>query len=312
MKPSPASEYKVRHLIVPLDGSRLAEAALPITRQLAQKLGAPVTLVHLIERHPPQQIHGERHLSNPEEAERYLTELGRRIFPSDPRVAQHVHTTEITDVPRAIAQHATEFGSDLVVMCAHGQVGLRTLLFGSIAQHVAASSAVPVLLIRPGQSGAGPILGAGPLLVLLDGTVVDGQSLPLAAALAKVCGGSLHLVMVVPTLRTLSGVGAASGLLLPATTTKMLQLAHADASEYLSRKIALLQADGLRTVGEVLRGEPSEIIVKEARRFAPDLIVLGIHNEEGLADFLSTAAVSKVACSTPLPLLLVRESRGDA
>jgi nucleotide-binding universal stress UspA family protein len=197
-------------------------------------------------------------------------------------------------------------------MCAHGQVGLRTLLFGSIAQHVAASSAVPVLLIRPGQSGAGPILGAGPLLVLLDGTVVDGQSLPLAAALAKVCGGSLHLVMVVPTLRTLSGVGAASGLLLPATTTKMLQLAHADASEYLSRKIALLQADGLRTVGEVLRGEPSEIIVKEARRFAPDLIVLGIHNEEGLADFLSISAVSKVACSTPLPLLLVRESRGDA
>jgi hypothetical protein len=61
----------------------------------------------------------------------------------------------------------------------------------------------------------------------LDGTVVDGQSLLLAAALAKVCGGSLHLVMVVPTVRTLSGLGAASGLLLPATTTKMLQLAHA-------------------------------------------------------------------------------------
>jgi nucleotide-binding universal stress UspA family protein len=92
----------------------------------------------------------------------------------------------------------------------------------------------------------------------------------------------------------------------------MLQLAHADASEYLSRKITLLRADGLHAVGEVLRGEPSEIIVKEARRFAPDLIVLGIHNEEGLADFLPTSAVSKVACSTPLPLLLVRESRGNA
>ncbi len=37
---------------MPLDGSRLAEAALPITRQLAQKLSAPVTLVHLIERTP--------------------------------------------------------------------------------------------------------------------------------------------------------------------------------------------------------------------------------------------------------------------
>jgi len=311
MKPSKGIEFKVRHLIVPLDGSRLAEAALPITRQLAQKLGAPVTLVHLIERNPPHQIHGDRHLSDPEEAERYLSELGRRIFPADSGVAQHVHATEITDVPRAIAEHATELGSDLVVMCAHGQIGLRTLLFGSIAQKVAASSAVPVLLIRPGEAGVAPILGERPILVLLDDTGVDAQSLSLAVALAKAFGGSLHLVVVVPTLRTLSGVGAASGLLLPATTTKILQLAHADASDYLSRQIAQLQAEGLRVVGEVLRGEPSEIIVKTARQVDPDLIVLGIHNEEGLADFLSKSAVSKVASSTPLPLLLVRESKGN-
>jgi nucleotide-binding universal stress UspA family protein len=128
----------------------------------------------------------------------------------------------------------------------------------------------------------------------------------LAAALAKVCGGSLFLVVVVPTLRTLSGVGAASGLLLPATTTKMLQLAHSDAFEYLSRQIARLQAAGLRVSGEVLRGEPSDVIVKTARHIAPNLIVLGIHNEEGLAAFFSKCAVSKVASSIPLPLLLVR------
>src|ERR1700728_1708147 len=98
MKPSKGTEFKIRHLIVPLDGSHLAEAALPITRQLAEKLGAPVTLVHLIERNAPQQIHGQHHISNPEEAERYLSELGRRVFPSGPRVEQHVHAAEITDV----------------------------------------------------------------------------------------------------------------------------------------------------------------------------------------------------------------------
>jgi nucleotide-binding universal stress UspA family protein len=312
MKHSKGIEFKIRHLIVPLDGSRLAEAALPITRQLAQKLSVPVTLVHLIERNAPHHIHGEHHISDPAEAERYLSELGHRIFPADPKVAQHVHATEITDVPRGIAEHATELGSDLVVMCAHGQIGLRKLLFGSIGQKVAASSAVPVLLIRPGEAGAAPIFSDHPLLVLLDSTGLDGQSLPLAAALAKVCGGRLHLVVVVPTLRTLSGVGAASGLLLPATTTKILQLAQADASEYLRRQIALLQAEGLRVVGEVLRGEPSEIIVKTARQVAPDLIVLGIHNEEGLTAFLSNTAVSKVASCTPLPLLLIRESKGNA
>ena len=62
--------------------------------------------------------------------------------------------------------------------------------------------------------------------------------------------------------------------------------------------------------GEVSRGEPSEIVVKTARQVAPALIVLGIHNEEGLAAFLSNSAVFKVASSTPLPLLLVRKSTG--
>jgi nucleotide-binding universal stress UspA family protein len=312
MKPSEGTDFKIRRLIVPLDGSHLAEAALPITRQLAERLGAPVTLVHLIERNAPQQIHGQHHISNPEEAERYLSELGRRVFPSGPRVEQHVHAAEITDVPRAIAEHATELSSDLVVMCAHGQIGLRKLLFGSIAQRVAASSAVPVLLIRSGEGGAAPVLTERPLLVLLDSTGVDRQSLPLAVALAKVFDVSLHLVVVVPTLRTLSGLGAASGLLLPATTTKILQLAHSDASEYLSGQIASLEAEGLRVIGEVLRGEPSEIIVKTARQVTPALIVLGIHNEESLAAFLSNSAVSKVASCTPLPLLLVRESRTNA
>jgi nucleotide-binding universal stress UspA family protein len=186
------------------------------------------------------------------------------------------------------------------------------MLFGTLAQRVAASSAVPVLLIRPGEAGTAPILSDRPILVLLDGTGVDRQSLPLAAALGKVRDVSLHLVVVVHTLRSLSGAGAASGLLLPATTTKILQLAHSDASDYLSRQIALLEAEGLRVVGEVLRGEPSEIIVKTARQVAPSVMVLGIHNEEGLAAFLSKPAVSKVASCTPTPLLLIRESKAKA
>jgi nucleotide-binding universal stress UspA family protein len=305
MKPSEEIESEVRHLIVPLDGSRLAEEALPVTTQLIQKLGVPLTLLHLIERNAPQQVHGEHHLSDPEEAERYLSDLRRRMFASDSRVEQHVHASEITDVSRAIAEHASELRSDLVVMVSHGGASLRSLLFGSIGQRVVRSGAVPVLLIRPGAAGSAPILRGHPVLVVLDGTVVDGRSLPLAATLAKACGVRLHLVMVVPTLKTLSGAGAASRVLMPATTTNILELAHADALEYLTRQITLLQAEGLQVTGEVLRGEPSEIIKKMARDVAPDVIVLGIHDDEG--SFWSNSAVSKLASGTDLPLLLVRK-----
>ena len=117
MKPSEGIKSEVKRLIVPLDGSRLAEAALPVAAQLARKLGASVTLVHLIRTQSSAADPRQHHLSNPEEAERYLDELRRRIFPTDPRVELHVHATEIADVPKAIAEHATEW-APILLSCA--------------------------------------------------------------------------------------------------------------------------------------------------------------------------------------------------
>jgi len=51
-----------KRLLVPLDGSRLAEAALPPAAYLANRLDAAITLVHIIERSASAEVHGERHL----------------------------------------------------------------------------------------------------------------------------------------------------------------------------------------------------------------------------------------------------------
>src|ERR1017187_4115533 len=142
-----------KHLIVPLDGSRLSESVMPIVIHLAQKLQAAVTLVHVIEKNAPAKIHGEPHLSRPEEAEYYLDDVERRFFPPGLRVDKHVHKTAITDVAGSIAEHSREFKSDLVVMCTHGRSGMRKLLFGSIAQQVVSAKVAPVLLIQPTEGG---------------------------------------------------------------------------------------------------------------------------------------------------------------
>ncbi len=52
-----------KHLLVPLDGSQLAEAPLSAAVYLARALRAKVTLMHTVEKGAPRQIHGERHLS---------------------------------------------------------------------------------------------------------------------------------------------------------------------------------------------------------------------------------------------------------
>jgi len=299
-----------QRLIIPLDGSRLSEAVLPTATYLAQKLRASVALVHVIERNAPTQVHGDLHLSQPAEAEAYLQKVRRDWFPAEIPVEIHVHTTAIADVAKSIVDHALEFESDLVMMCTHGRSGLRKLLFGSIALQVAASK-VPVLLVQPEENRAAPVPSGKPFMVPLDGTEIREQALPIAAALAQACGASLRLLMVVPTLGTLSGPATTSRILLPATTTEMLALASEDARKYVESLMARLSAQGITVNAEIRRGDAVELIASEAQIQGVDLIVLGTSALAGLDAFWSGSIAPKVSNRTHLPLLLVpvRESR---
>ena len=294
----------IKRLIIPLDGSRLSEAVLPTAVYLAQKLQASITLVHVIERNAPKQIHGEPHLSKPDEAEAYIEEIRQRIIPSGIPVEMHVHTVAIADVAKSIVEHAREFESDLVMMCTHGRSGLRKLLFGSIAQQVV-SSKVPVLLVRPEENGSAPIPTGKPFLVPLDGTQIREAALPIAVALAQACGVRLTLLMVVPTFETLSGLESPSRILLPATTQEMLALAYEDAVNYIAQLITRFNAPGIELSGEVRRGDATEIIANEARNLGVDLIILGTAARAGMDAFWSGSLAPKVSNRTHLPLLLI-------
>src|SRR5512137_596305 len=104
-----------KHILIPLDGSHLAEAALPAAVYLAHQLGARITLVHVIERDAPLEVHGERHLSDPDEARKYLDEVATRAFPTGTEVEKHVHSSKVSDVAQSIAEHVGELGTDLIV-----------------------------------------------------------------------------------------------------------------------------------------------------------------------------------------------------
>lgn len=293
-----------KRLIIPLDGSRLSEAVLPTAIYLAEKLQASVVLIHVIERNAPKQIHGEPHLVTAQEAEPYLADVQRRFFPAGIPVEVHVHTLAIADVARSIVDHALEFGSDLVMMCTHGKGGLRKLFFGSIAQQVAASR-VPVLLVRPMEGMNPPVPSGGPILVPLDGTEVREAALPEAAELAKACGARIHLLMVVPTLETLSGAATSSSILLPATTQEMLAFATQDAEQYLKTLSSRILESGLDSRMEVRRGDAAEIIPEVARNQGADLIVMGTSARTGMNAFWSGSVSPKVSDRTDLPLLLI-------
>lgn len=294
------------HCLVPLDGSYLAESALPAAAHLAETLHLKVTLLHVIEKDAPQQIHRDRHLTRADEASEYLRRLAAEHFPAGTDVAIHVHTSPIKDVAKSIVEHAGELGAaDLVVMCTHGNSGLHDFMFGSIAQQVVAQQRVAVMLVPPAPEGGEMRLACGRFLVPLDGHPEHEQSLKAARFMAKGCGAELHLLMVIPTYDTLSGERAAASRLLPGATTAMLELNAEAALDYLRSEQKALEAENLIASGEVSRGDAPYEIARAADEIKADLVVLGTHGKTGLAAFWKGSVLPKILGQVRRPMLLV-------
>ena len=234
----------LENLLVPLDGSALAEAALSAAVCLARSASAKITLLHVIEHNAPRQVHHERHLTSASEAEAYLEGIVRRLVPAGLHVERHVHTSETHDVARSIVQHIAELGPDLIVMSTHGRTTPARWLFGSIAQQVVAMASTPVLLVPPESAGGGGLFGRHRLLVPLDMEPSHEQSLTWAAEMARACEARVELLSVVHTVRSLRGERAVAASMLPGTMAAVLEIEQQNAEEYLRGLLPRLKEMG--------------------------------------------------------------------
>ena len=300
-----SAQDKYRFL-VPLDGSHLAEAVLPTVEHLASRFHAKVTLLHVMEQHAPATIHGERHLTGVAEARAYLEEVAARLRSTDILVETHVHEDREENVARSIAEHAQESQSDLVIMCTHGRSGLRGLLFGSIAQQALRRGTYSILLVLPREDGNAPIFDLRRILVPLDGTVAHEPALPVAMTLARAFDAEMHVVLVIPTLATLSGSQAVSGMLLPTTMRAVLDLAQQGALDYLEQAAIQCRAQGVPVQSEVLRGDTVAVVLSFAEQLNVDLLVMASHGRAGLDALLAGSIAPRITGRVSCPLLLVR------
>jgi nucleotide-binding universal stress UspA family protein len=293
-----------KHILVPLDGSTLAESALSVADSLAQKLNTLVTLLHVIEQDASEEVHRDRHLTDSAEAEVYLAEIAKHSFSPNVKVDWHVHTTAVANVARSIVDHgADELQPDLILLCAHGNSGMHDFFFGNIAQQVAAASGTPVLLIKPPVPSI-PFL-INHILVPLDNESIHDKAIPTAEGLAKAFGAQLDILCVIPTLGTLSGEQAASGNFMPATTTAYLDITEEIAQEHFQAHLDEFQKAGLPASAEIARGDPALVISKIAEKIGANLIIFGTHGRAGLDAFWNRSVAASVARKTNIPLLLV-------
>jgi nucleotide-binding universal stress UspA family protein len=294
-----------KHLLIPLDGSRLAESVIPAADYLAKHLKASVTLIHIIEKNPPDQIHGEQHIQNTDEAEHYLQHIAVSQFSPGIQVDTHTHTSEVEDVARSIAEHGGEYEIDLIVMCTHGSGGMRDFLFGNIAQQVISLGKRPTLVIHPTPENMSMSWQFRRFLIPLDGQSAHERGIGVAGELARSFGSSVRLLLVVPTYGKISGSWVTTSRLLPGTTSTILDMSVEDARDYLHRKSLELTPDGIDVMTEIARGDPSEEITRIAQESQSDLLVLTTHGKSGTKAFWAGSIASKICKNCQLPLLFI-------
>jgi nucleotide-binding universal stress UspA family protein len=145
------------HVLVPLDGSVLAEGVLPHVSALAQKgLIKKLTFIRVTEAvfNPTINVSivtseatGKTiELSKKTEAEKYLEQLTKRLYFDNVEINwEALPPLGISDM---ISKYAKDKKVDLIVIATHGHSGLKRMVWGSVAEQVIRNSSVPVLVIR--------------------------------------------------------------------------------------------------------------------------------------------------------------------
>jgi len=145
-------------ILIPLDGSPLAEKALEVAEPLALAGGLEILLLRVVPPAPPLLDEGRMLMTADEviamerrEAGEYLAmvAVGLRA-----RGLQVRRLLRVGDPARAILAAAEAEGVALIAMATHGRGGLGRLLFGSVTAAVVEASPIPVLIVRPGQAAA--------------------------------------------------------------------------------------------------------------------------------------------------------------
>ena len=325
-----------RHILVPLDGSSLAEQALPLAARLAKASGGVLTLLRIIN---PAIEYGP-YLAQPyaypfaymerviEEdlahAQLYLEQVARSDALKDTRIHKEAISGEIA---QSILDFSHNHAIDILVMCSHGRTGFKRWALGSIAQKVARYSTKPVLVVNSGHVSQVATTSTRTIsvLVALDGSPLAETVLLPAAQLCTSLNtpnkGHLHLIRVVQLVQSLRDEAAE-------IINAMNEQTIAEARTYLQKVEQRLQGGDLTmfhldvTSSVATSYDTADILVREAEQGeccddgteheGCDVIALATHGRGGLQRWVMGSVAERVLGSTKLPMLIVRSTEAEA
>lgn len=276
----------LKKILVPLDGSALAEQALGYAAELSVPTAAKLVLTRVAYSHTLAGVDPrERQQGAIAEAEEYLAQTAAALIARG--YACETCVPYGGNAAESIVDEARTTKVDLIVMTTHGRTGPGRVLFGSVAESVVAKATVPVLVTRawlPPQRL--PFLPDQPVFIVpLDGSAFAESAIEPAASLADDLGAALLLMR---------GVQEHSS--------------ESEALDYLQSVEARLANDypDLTVLTEVRTAHPAHAVEEAFRQNGASLVFMATHGRGGILRSLTGSVAGEVIKDGRAPVVLVR------
>jgi nucleotide-binding universal stress UspA family protein len=287
-------------ILLPLDGSKLAEAVLPYVRALAKDLKIPVDLLYVNDPNQPTAC-----------APFMVNEYLKSITESFGSAVAVRSVVEAGNTAATIIEIAAAEPEMVVAMATHGYSGAKRWLLGSVAEKVLRAAANHVLLVRPAN---GAPIGAAKLttvIVPLDGSTLAEKVLPTVSELA------LRLILQVVLIRVTRRIYSAPpegflpvfGANAP-DLKKLWEEAKAEANQYLIEKVNQLRQQGLTQVTPLVFecgvDGAAAAIIDLVKKTPDSFVAMCTHGESGIGNWLVGSVTERVVRHTAGPVLVIR------
>ena len=298
-----------KKILVPLDGSAVAEQVLPYVRTLAGKLNIPVELMEVIdiaELTFHMSAEKERYFGAIiEDSVRRSGEYLKGVAQTFPSVsvsfAVEKGTAEEVIIAKAAADKET-----IITIATHGRSGINRWLMGSVAEKVLRGSANPLLLVRAkAEAKTEGEVTLKSIVVPLDGSEAAESVLPTVLEMAKKLNMEIVLFRACNVPYTVFG-GVRDHF---AIVDELLGAIKGEARDYLEKKTEELKKQGANKVSYVLeQGIVPDQIISLGRKTPDNLIAMCTHGWSGVKRWALGSATETVVRHSGDPVLVVRAS----
>ncbi len=314
---NPVEAFLTGPILVPLDGSEVADGILPYVSQLAEKGNLSLVLLTAIDPddldypswvlvQPISSPGEDREISRDEYEERARNQALAALREREASLqGAGIATKTIVSLGKpaeVISRVADEEGCGLIAMSTHGRNAIARGILGSVTDRVIHSASTPVLALTPEKaqeyrSREGASLRT--IVVPLDGSELAERALPYAEKLARLMSMRILLTRAV---RFELPYHHDFGSQLPHVTEEVVK----DANQYLGRVANRLERRGLRVTTKVMQGTPAQALLQLAHDTPQSLIAITTNARSGLSRWMMGSVAEALVRGAGEPVLVIR------